>query len=145
MTWGFMMTTIGFTGTQKGMTVAQVRSVRLLLFKRRVDEVHHGMCIGADEQFHRLCAGARIPIIGHPPINTSKMMQFDPFQFKQILEPREYLVRNHNIVDTVQLMIATPKGFDEERRGSGTWATIRYTRKIKSKVLIIVWPDGAIQ
>jgi hypothetical protein len=40
-------------------------------------------------------------------------------------------------------MVATPRGFKEELR-SGTWATIRYTIKMK-KLLTIIWPDGTIK
>jgi hypothetical protein len=39
-------------------------------------------------------------------------------------------------------MISAPAGISEELR-SGTWTTIRYTRKMKIP-LSIVWPDGYI-
>jgi len=37
-----------------------------------------------------------------------------------------------------------PKGKVEEWRGSGTWATIRYARKV-GKPVTIIYPDGEIQ
>ena len=53
---------------------------------------------------------------------------------------KDYLVRNHDIVDVCDVLVATP-GQKEEQIRSGTWATIRYARKIR-KQIIIVYPDG---
>ena len=50
------------------------------------------------------------------------------------------LVRNHKIVGAVHLLIATPKTDKEELR-SGTWATIRYAKKVRLSTCI-VYPDG---
>ena len=59
-----------------------------------------------------------------------------------LVEPGEpFLTRNHNIVLFSDVMLATPKQVEEQRRGSGTWATIRYARQAE-KPLAIVWPDG---
>jgi hypothetical protein len=58
-------------------------------------------------------------------------------------EPKGYLDRDHDIVDMSYLLIATPQTFDEQTR-SGTWATVRYARKLRSKLLII-YPDGDIE
>jgi hypothetical protein len=55
---------------------------------------------------------------------------------------KPYLVRNHEIVDDSQVLIAAPKEFTEQLR-SGTWATIRYARKI-GRTVRIVFPDGSI-
>lgn len=48
---------------------------------------------------------------------------------------------NRDIVAETDELIATPKGFQEERR-SGTWATVRYALKARKPVTVI-WPDGA--
>jgi hypothetical protein len=53
---------------------------------------------------------------------------------------REYIARNHDIVDASAVLVATPRDWYEEQR-SGTWATIRYARA-QRKAVIIVWPDG---
>ncbi len=52
------------------------------------------------------------------------------------------MVRDKDIVNPAERMIAAPAGTTEELR-SGTWATIRYARK-KKVPLSIVWPDGTI-
>ena len=50
------------------------------------------------------------------------------------------LLRNAVIVDGCDLLVAIPAGDREEWR-SGTWATVRYARKIKREH-IIIWPNG---
>jgi len=49
-------------------------------------------------------------------------------------------VRNHKMVDSAGVLLATPKE-DHEVLRSGTWATIRYAYK-KNKQVVLVWPDG---
>lgn len=50
------------------------------------------------------------------------------------------LVRNHDIVDSTELLIACPKEQVEVLR-SGTWATIRYARK-KEITVWLIDPEG---
>jgi len=133
---------IGFTGTQSGMTDTQYLITKLFFqkYKIEIEDVHHGDCIGADADFHILVRlYSNIKIIIHPPKNKSKRA------FKQgdvILEPDEYLKRNHDIVDACNILLATPKENEEVLR-SGTWATIRYGKKSK-KMVIIIFPDGKV-
>jgi outer membrane protein insertion porin family len=51
------------------------------------------------------------------------------------------LDRNRAIVDSCDVLIACPKGPEEQR--SGTWATVRYARKQKKRI-VIIWPDGEV-
>lgn len=136
---------VGFTGTQHGMTRAQQLAVfdDLSFVNDDVsptDEYHHGMCVGADSQFHELIRiWTNAPIVGHPPINTSKMADCDC----DILWPaKDYIPRNHDIVDATERLLAAPRLMTEEQR-SGTWATIRYARSFR-RPLSIYWPDGTI-
>jgi hypothetical protein len=136
---------IGFTGTQRGMTEEQVNSVAFFLAELNPIEVHHGDCIGADADFDKLvratCPQAKVVI--HPPINESKRAFC---KGDVVLPAKEYIARNHDIVDAVEIMIATPEQTDEQKRGSGTWATIRYSRKQHPRVyLITVFPNGFSQ
>lgn len=134
---------IAFTGTQVGMTDSQLSIIRLFIKTHldEIQEVHHGDCIGADDDFHTLVRlHSNIKIVIHPPKNKSKRA------FKQgdlILEPDEYLKRNHDIVDTCDILLATPKENEEVLR-SGTWATIRYGKK-SGKVVIIIFPNGELK
>lgn len=141
---------------------------------------HHGCCIGADAQAHKIAvslgfvkASEDKHIVLWPPINTSKMA-FDCIKEAYIIKPSaEYLARNWSIAgragqdlcftgtqngmtieqgrqvldlikggDTIGL-IATPAGFQEEQR-SGTWATIRYARKMNHHIYI-VYSNGHVR
>lgn len=78
-------------------------------------------------------------IVGHPPIVTSKRAFF---QCDELRDPLPYLARNHKIVDAVQEMLACPGEVMEQLR-SGTWATIRYARRVGKPVHVIL-PDGRV-
>ena len=128
---------IGFTGTQLGMTDAQKARLRTILQASQGVDFHHGDCIGADVEAHDIALElGLIPVI-HPPQNPSKRA-FKPAT--TILPTKDYLDRNHDIVDGTLLLIACPKEPEEQLR-SGTWATIRYAKKTNKNIYIII-PDG---
>ena len=131
---------IGFTGTQEGMTPAQIATLYTCLRNLSPEEFHHGDCIGADAQAHAEARATKSPphIVGHPPLNPSKRAWCE---CDSLLPEEDYLDRNKKIVDACFLLIATPKEFEEQQR-SGTWSTVRYAKKRKKQVLIIL-PDGS--
>lgn len=59
-----------------------------------------------------------------------------------VLPAKDYLARNHDIVDAAGLLIAAPSGPAEKRR-SGTWATVRHARKQGTRIWIVL-PSGEI-
>jgi hypothetical protein len=126
--------TVGFTGTQRGMTSLQIQSIvsQLSSWSKKYHglEIHHGDCIGADHQFHQLCLEywqGQVQVILHPPkIEDKRAFSESPHQ--QTLPVQDYLLRNHAIVEAVDCMIAAPGEANEKLR-SGTWATIRHSRK----------------
>lgn len=123
---------IGFTGTRKGMTNHQVESLIVMLKKNWHDgsEFHHGDCIGADFEANMIAIKHGYNIIIHPPINE-KLRAFCSGDI--ILEPKDYLTRNKDIVNMCDILIACPATFKEELR-SGTWSTIRYAMKMNKYV-----------
>ena len=129
---------VGFTGTQKGMTYDQKNNflvtIRDLNNEHHVEEFHHGDCVGADASAHEIAKELEIDIYVYPPINNRKRA-FCTGSFK-IHPPKDYIERNHDIVDNCDILIACPKSNIEELR-SGTWATVRYARKIKRPVIIL--------
>ncbi len=133
---------MGFTGTQGGMTRPQKSVFTSRLPQILHIEFHHGDCIGADEEavniVRRECLNPKIVV--HPPEDDSKRAFVQLWNNDVLLEPKGYIPRNHDIVDAVEEIIATPRGFVEERR-SGTWATIRYAWKMEVPITII-FPDG---
>ena len=129
---------VGFTGTQVGMTEAQVARVSRMLHSWK-GWADHRDCIGADKQFHGIARSSGLKVAIHPPSVSSKRA----YCTGDIVHPMaDYLTRNRQIVDASAGLIATPKSFEEELR-SGTWSTIRYARKSK-KPVVIVWPDGSV-
>ncbi len=125
---------IGFTGTQKGMTDYQKNELRISLSTITVlnrGEFHHGDCIGADEEAYDIAIQYGFFIVVHPPINGSKRA----FTSCDVMLPaKDYIARNHDIVDDTDILYACPDGPEKVR--SGTWATIRYALKKKKKVVI---------
>ncbi len=133
---------VGFTGTQDGITHKQVLQL-LNTYLIHESEIHHGDCIGADEQFHYLARSIQMPSIQiHPPINESKRAFCDG-PGVDILPAKEYLDRNKDIVNATEYLIACPGGYEEIMR-SGTWSTVRYAAK-KEKDVYIIFPDGSVQ
>lgn len=136
-----MTVTVGFTGTRSGMSDEQTREVRGVLMHlqrdREISASHHGDCLGADEQFDEICIELGIYRVAHPPTDT----RFRAFcQADEILDALPYIERNHVIVDTAELMLATPHTHRELLR-SGTWATVRYAEQSKVPYFII-YPNG---
>lgn len=133
------MQKIGFTGTQQGMTAAQMATLRRQLSDMRGAEFHHGDCIGADAQAHDIAVEQGLLPVVHPPADPRKRA-FKPSTWE--IAPLPYLSRNAVIVSDTECLIAAPAEFNEKLR-SGTWSTVRQARRTLKPVFII-YPDGAI-
>ena len=129
---------LGVTGTQDGMTSDQVRRIESWsdTLIAHFEYLHHGDCIGADEQMANLFRLYML-IVSHPPIVRAKRAFTES---DEIRPEKPYLERNRDIVNESFTLIAMPKGYYEIQR-SGTWATIRYARQTHKRH-VIVWPDG---
>ena len=130
---------IGFTGTQVGMNNSQkdtfLSIVKYFIKHNKISNYHHGDCVGADKDSHEIISNlVGINIWIHPPIIETKRAFCKPYHHMH--EQKDYIARNHDIVNSSCLMIATPKEKEEQLR-SGTWATIRYATKKKIPVIII--------
>jgi len=68
-----------------------------------------------------------------------------PIGLKQVHvhPPRGYLDRNTDIVKHSHILIGCPSTLNEVLR-SGTWATIRRARRIKTPC-ILIFPDGSLK
>lgn len=133
---------LGVTGTQDPECVtveAKAEFVRLVSELKPI-EMHHGGCVGGDAAMHNIVDdlfGCAIYI--HPPIYKGKTA----FLFGKnvtLLTPRDYLDRNKDIVQASDVIVAMPRGTEEEVC-SGTWQTVRQAVKL-SKPLHVVWPSG---
>ena len=138
------MFTIGFTGTREGMTPKQKELVvnRILEFIELYGlcRAVHGACIGADDEFGFITFNQKCTVVLRPGCdregNTS-MRGVSPFDLEHPAE--HYLTRNVKIVDDCDVLLACPKENTEQNYG-GTWATIKYARKVK-KPTEIYWPN----
>jgi hypothetical protein len=131
----------GESGTREGATKLQVASVGWLWSRYDISLLHNGAYYrGVDRQLYHLAKGFQIPVILHPP-HWDDIQVFWGIEDEQ-RDAAPSLVRNKNIILESECMVAIPRGIKEELR-SGTWMTVRHTRK-QSKPLAIVWPNGLI-
>lgn len=140
-----MTISVGFTGTQQGMTDAQRFSVYTILqayaaMSNGDLRFHHGDCVGADEQAHALARSLGYLVYLHPPVNESKRAFCEDVFYT--FPPLEYLDRNKEIVHETRTLIAAPKERDEQLR-SGTWSTVRYAEKHYTDTLLVM-PEGDV-
>jgi hypothetical protein len=155
---------LGFTGTRNGLTKEQRAVVRKLLSVLDFNEIHHGDCVGADNELVDLAGSSWhiketerlgvenknnwyttvLPVIAYPGKNVagnSDSRAYSRWNTKTLRTER-YLTRNRNIVNNVDFVIAAPKEESQVCSG-GTWYTINYA--IKQKVpLIIVYSNGKV-
>jgi hypothetical protein len=141
---------LGFTGTRQGALPPQALRIRSFIENLKPSEVHHGCCMGADEMFHLTCLQLKIPLYLHPGVNhegkcPTRMYSFDLTKDKvvKVFDEKPFLDRDRDIVDACDVLLAAPKGKEEELR-SGTWATIRYAKKV-GKIVVLVYPDGSYE
>jgi len=115
----------------------QWNEVRRMLVEHKPSEVHHGDCIGADADFHQLSRSENIRVVIHPPVKDVNRAFCNG---DVVLPPKPYITRDDDIIDAVDVMIATPKEYNMILR-SGTWTTVRHARK-KGKTVFVILPDG---
>lgn len=136
---------LGFTGTRKGMTEPQRKLLNLVLelSTDSMTMVHHGSCVGADEQVHSICFTRGLRRAVHPPTNEKLMANCptDEELGDVRFEPKPYLTRNQDIVNASYMLIACPYNKNQHDQG-GTGYTIRYAQSVHKPVLGI-FPDGS--
>ena len=126
---------IGFTGARVGMTTDQRKLVIQTLKSFNSFTLHHGDCIGADAEAHIIVRSQfkDSEIIVHPP----KVDKYRAFCEGDIIhKPQDFTVRDRDIVKDTTILIGTPKSLDQGK--SGTWYTIRYAKRIKKPVIVIL-------
>jgi hypothetical protein len=134
----------GFTGTSVGMSSKQHDFIKVLLNeligshisddpKNMFVEFHMGDCIGSDTQFYEIVYMRGLRIC-HPPDNPTKR-SFLKYDFEYPVKP--YLKRNADIATRGTSGLLAAPYEDEEMLRSGTWATIRYARKLNRKIYIV--------
>jgi hypothetical protein len=133
------MVHVGFSGTRRGMTSEQSRALRRSLASFEDAVLHHGDAVGADAEAHEQAVVLGWSVIIHPPINAAWRARKVASEERA---PKPYLVRNRDIVDETELLIAAPAEAVEHLR-SGTWSTVRYARRL-GRPISIIKPDGTV-
>jgi hypothetical protein len=133
----------GFTGTREGLTSFQRGNLLGLLSQLRPRVLHHGDCVGADVEAHLLCVALRVKVRIHPPADDG-LRAFCSFMgsgVEFIYDAKPFLLRNWDIAEESDYLVACPQGPDTLR--SGTWATVRYARRLGRPVFVL-HPDGKV-
>lgn len=134
------MKKIGLTASREPRPQPQLDALKLLMEMLGPCELHHGDCVGGDEQAHDMAVHAGWRIVVHPGTDTGALRAW--CRGDENRSPKANLKRNWDIVVETSEMIALPKGPEELR--SGTWSTIRKARKAGRPVTVI-WPDGRVE
>lgn len=135
------MVNVGVTASREGLTLAQVRAGRALVSGLENVVLHHGDCVGGDYQLHALFAEifADLRVVLHPPKSEAcRAWTFGD----EVRPPKDFLLRNKDIVNETNVLLAFPDGPEVVR--SGTWSTVRYAKKVK-KPWVVIYPDGRIE
>jgi len=137
---------IGFTGTRKPLTPAQIERLTSVLTaegERHPGAVtfRHGDCVGADAAAHAIARQLGFCIVLHPPTNNSLRANLNA-ECSTVWKAKPYFERNRDIVDYSDCLVACPEGPETQR--SGTWSTVRYALRVGVPV-VVVWPDGRLE
>lgn len=143
---------VGFTGSRSGATDQQLDAIVAWFLshtpERETVFFHQGCCVGSDAQatkrlqWLRLIGKRSLFITGYP-CNLKDFVDLECCDCCDVLyEPDEPLKRNKRIVDSCDVILATPEGSEKMR--SGTWSTIRHAITTKKPVVIFL-PDGTVE
>lgn len=138
---------LGVTGTHLGLSAEQRLQLLSLLVPLAPQQLHHGDCVGVDAQAAGLVA-LLVPtcrLFVHPPIDPKLRAFWKGNGLEVVLPAKDYLARDRDIVDQSDLLIACPRQNEEptQKRGEGTWYTVRYARK-QGKPVWVIYPDGRL-
>jgi hypothetical protein len=129
---------IGVTGTRSGGSPEQLAQLTDILDRVRAlgfAVLHHGDAQGVDAQAYALARNlGGFKTFSHPPdVETYRAFtKFNEYEYP----PMPYLDRNHKLVDEVEVLLALPLQAVEVLR-SGTWATVRYARRVRVTTMIV--------
>lgn len=153
---------IGFTGTRHGMSTEQRDAVDAIVAEMfGAVTAHHGLCVGADEEFQAITRVRGIDVIGHPGPDWPHGDLCARVVCLDVLDPLPHMKRNAAIVAASSIMIAAPHEPEPQPCGGtwgtelarpptrgGTWATIGMARKAlragKLQRLYVVGRNGQL-
>lgn len=136
---------VGVTARRDGLSTAQRNPVGYELHALGPSIVVHGDCLGGDYDVDCICIELGIPR-GVRPCTLEDMRAHCERRGARVLaEPKPPMQRNRDIVADVDVLIGCPPNDVPLKRGSGTWATIRYGRRKAGMLVVVVFPDGRVE
>lgn len=140
---------IGYSGSSVKVTDEQMQRVEEILTLIEAvhsgtghsPHFHHGNCVEGDEKAAAIACKSAYYVVAHP--GHMPRMQSTLGYYDVALDPMDNLERNKEIVDIADIMITTPREVIERKRGSGTWQAIRYTRR-QRKPMYLILPSGTV-
>jgi len=142
------MTKVGFTGTRFDWAITDIQKVWLAVELTKViaenrltkNQFHHGDCIGADALAAEMANEMGFYVVRHPPLNPKFWANtVADYSFPK----RHYALRNRDIVNECEVLLALARGVETGYPRSGTWQTIRYAIKVGKPVKICL-PEGEL-
>lgn len=140
-----MTTHIAFTGTRNGLSTPQrvALTETLGLLSDPSSIMHNGACAGADHSAATIWRDLSCRLEFHPGDRSqAQWAQGFCVEGETVRPCAPYLLRNHHMVDASSVLVGCPSTMEETLR-SGTWATIRYARRMKV-YRVLVLPNGRI-
>ncbi len=144
---------IGFTGSAHRVTPQQMSALREALIRRPSAVLVHGGCITADDFADQMAAKLGINRVVFPANDVKPHLRVSEAALRSrtgsrvtVMSARPALERNKDIVNFSDLLIALP-GQKTEVLRSGTWATVRYARKLwhlDIDRILVITPDGSV-
>lgn len=134
------MTVIGITGTREGANEQQLTELRQAIYNvwrngGQKAVLHHGDCVGVDQQAHEIAEEYGIVIEVHPPNDPAHRAYTTGWEI--LHREKSYAARNQEIVDACDVLIAVPEKPESAAPRSGTWMTVRKARKAHKPVIIL--------
>lgn len=132
--------TVGFTGTRAIEKISEKRLFELHKELLKIDVSNnepifvHGGAQGMDEYFHNIVINI---VDSQVKVIFAKGMERELEGEYETLPSKPPLERNTDIVDMCDILIAVPIDPEVEEQRSGTWATIRYAKKMGKKIVMI--------
>lgn len=141
------MFTVGVTASRYGLTSKQRAYLRSRLAELITEhgkegvELHHGWCVGGDEQACVIAGQMGVRLVAHPASGVDARWM-SGLLVDEVRAARPPLIRNRHIVNETELLLAFPRQPVEQLR-SGTWSTVRYARLLEGPREVVL-PDGTV-
>ena len=134
---------IGLAATCDGLSSIQtgwLAEMLLVLRLRGAVELHHGVCIGGDDQANTLAHAAGYRTVGHPRVDHHYSDRTDCDEYRRPLHCGAF---DDVILRETDLLLAFPRTDVEQYVGSGTWLTIRRAGK-RGMPRLVILPGGVV-